>query len=115
MVRTPPIEPPSGQRRGSPRGWPLAGIFGQVRLGEGPEAIRAGIVDVSENGVGLTMSRPVAPETALEVTLVNAPGLFACKRMAFVRYVRSAAAGGFHIGCEFDTPLGHGELTYLQA
>jgi|SRR6516164_7400442 hypothetical protein len=115
MLRIQPIQPPSVQRRGSARGWPLPGIFGQVRLPEAPDQMRAGIVDVSETGVGLTMSRPIAPETALEVTLVNAPGLFACTRTAFVRYVRSGVAGGFHIGCEFDTPLGHGELTCLQA
>jgi hypothetical protein len=73
------------------------------------------LMDVSERGVGLLTARPIAPESILMVTFTNTPGLFACTRTAVVRYVRSRRGGDFHVGCQFDVPLGREELRFLHA
>ena len=102
--------------RRTPRRYsPLPGIFCRVNLADVGDAMPAGLMDVSEGGVGLMLRRPIPPETTLTVTLINSPGLFACTRTATVRYVRNRPDGDFHVGCQFDAPLAHRELQFLQA
>src|SRR5437016_5944093 len=74
----------------------------------GPARVR----DVSTDGVGLLLSRPVEPGSYIVVTLKNQAQNFS--RIQLVQVVHATkAAGGYSIGGTFLTLLTHAELSKL--
>ena len=65
--------------------------------------------DISENGIGLLLTRPISPGTLMSVEL---RGRSIMNRVAQV--IRSARTdGGWIVGCKLDNPFSHQELQEL--
>jgi hypothetical protein len=72
----------------------------------------ARILNISMEGIGLRVSRPVEPGALLTVTLENVAKNYA--RTVLVRVVHSTPGpGSYLVGGTFTTPLPYQELTTL--
>ena len=72
----------------------------------------AKILNISMEGIGLLVSRPLEPGTLLAVTLENVAKSYA--RTVLVRVVHSTPGPGNHlVGGTFTTPLPYQDLTVL--
>jgi hypothetical protein len=80
-------------------------------LGEdlGPTRIK----NVSTNGIGLLVSRPVQPGTMLTVAVVNKSKSFSKIMLVQVVHVTPSQGGTYLVGGQFVTPLTYQELTSL--
>jgi hypothetical protein len=73
---------------------------------------QAKLKNISTDGIGLLLTRPVQPGTLLTVRLSNPRRSFT--KTTVVRVVHGTPhEGGFLVGCTFDTPLSYTELTTL--
>jgi hypothetical protein len=73
---------------------------------------QAKIKNISLDGIGLLLTRPLETGTLLAVTISNAPRGF--NKTVLVRVVHATRHnGGFLVGGTFSTPLTYNELTTL--
>ena len=72
----------------------------------------ATVRDVSQEGMGLVISRPFSRDRVLTVKLQAAEGSIRRTAQVVVKYVRQEPGGWFH-GCVFLTRLSEGELQAL--
>jgi hypothetical protein len=74
---------------------------GRVVLTADLEFQRAWVLDLSLQGVGLSMSRPVKAGTALVIQLKSSSNQKSYELSALVVHATATPAGDFRVGCEF--------------
>jgi hypothetical protein len=98
------------EQRTEPRHYSGRGAVICQRPGQASAAEVAVIWDVSQGGLGLFMSSPRTPGTALYIKFQDAA---VRARMARVIHA-TPAEGGWMLGCELDCPLTEAELEALR-
>lgn len=110
----PPAEKPAPRpNKRSSRRQPLKGST-RVRayrnhLGLGPN-IALKILDLSETGVRLVLSEPLALGKEFEINLASIVGSRVVKLLAQVVWIVEAADGSFCVGAHFSKPINYSDL-----
>src|SRR5947209_1064687 len=103
------VHPPGGERRATVRYRCRVGNSSRVFLAPNFETKAAVIQNVTANGIGLLLGRPVEPGTLLLVQADGAAG-FPFERLACVVHTREQVDGRWLVGCKFAAPLQEDEL-----
>jgi hypothetical protein len=101
------------ERRASARYEPAHDINCQVSLLVGERPDDAKMLDVSRNGIGFLLNRPVDLDTAAIVSLTDTTGRVLCRELVCVRHVTQRAKQCYHVGCEFLKKLTFADLRAL--
>jgi hypothetical protein len=78
-------------------------------------APRAALLDISEHGAALLVSRRLAAKSRFSLQLAKRRGYPCSVLAARVVYCLDADSGRWVLGCEFDTPMTDGALADLLA
>jgi hypothetical protein len=74
--------------------------------------IRAVLVDVSQDGVGLRTVKPLEPGALVELE-IDPVGSRTLVRLAEVRWVQELPDGYYRVGCQWERRLGFADLQML--
>jgi hypothetical protein len=69
------------------------------------ESVEAWVHNLSETGIGLNLSRPLAPGTPVAMRLTSTPDNLSIKIPAQVVHATQEIDGSWRIGCEFGEKL----------
>ena len=101
-------------RRSLPRFSPNPATTCEIRDVDETATQSATVNNISSNGINIIVSTPIAPGTALILTLLNKTGPFVQRTVA-VRVMRASqqADGNYALGCAFQSQLTGHELLAL--
>jgi hypothetical protein len=85
----------------------------QVMVFQGKSAVRAGVRDISVEGIGLSLEEHLEPGTMLTLEMVNSSRLFFCTRLMRVAHALPQRDGTCLVGCEFSSPLTYEQIYAL--
>lgn len=101
-------------RRAAVRFSYFARVVGECAADTDKPFFEGRIYDLSLNGVGLIVYRPLEPGSTVSLTLYHAMGIFQCDRLVRVVDSRPEDAGCWKVNCEFLAPLSAVELRWFQ-
>jgi hypothetical protein len=104
---------PSANRRASVRWRAAPATPGKVFVAATYETIYGGVLDLSVNGVGLLLSRPLELDTLVLIALEGTKGAGTFELLSQVARVTPQRDGTWVVGCSFYTDLTEDELESL--
>src|SRR5262249_57524342 len=99
------------KRKGVGLGWSVGGVGERIK-GTGGERWGAGVVNISANGIGLLLDRPVENGTLLSLALRSPTTHSSHTILACVVHVTSRP-GEWTVGCNFIRELSEADLKAL--
>ena len=102
-----------GNRRAAIRYRCAPATIGKVISADDREFQRAWIIDLSLQGVGMQLTRPLAPGLHITLLMRSNDGACSFELSATVTHSERAPHGDWHVGGEFTIPLTPDELDQL--
>ena len=102
-----------GNRRASIRYRCAPATVGKVFSAEDHEFQRAWVLDLSLNGVGMQLTRPVTPGQHIMLLIRSNDGVRSFELAASVTHCDAQPHGDWQVGCEFNIHLTPDELDQL--
>lgn len=102
-----------GNRRATIRYRCAPATVGKVIASEDQEFQRVWVLDLSHNGVGIQLTRALAPGQHVAILMRSNDGSKMFELSAYVMHCKTAAHGDWQIGCELTIPLTLDEMDQL--